>query len=282
VTPVLVAADLDHTLVHPAARAREDGPAVVVEVIDGRATCAVTRRAWHLLTELAARHTLVPVTTRTPEQYARVRLPGPLPLAVCANGAVLLERGLPDAAWARWSAAVCAASAPVGEVAARLGILDSSTAPWVRTWRVASGAFVYVVAHRREDVPADWLAELEPWLVARGWCLSVQGRKVYAVPAGLSKAAAVERLRERFADGGIPPPLLAAGDAVLDATLLEDAGRSAGAVRPAHGELHERGWDCFGLTVTTARGAAAGEELLGWLLARADELLPAGSPVGGR
>lgn len=256
---VLIAADLDRTLIHPA---RETPGGVVVEVLDGADLSAVTPAAWLLLGRLAAAHRLVPVTTRTPEQYARVRLPGPLPLAVCANGAVLLDGGRPDAAWTAWAAEVCAAAAPVAEVAARVAV----RAPWVRTWRVAAGSFVYVVAHARDQIPAPWLAELEPWLAERGWCLSVQGRKVYAVPAGLTKAAAVARLRERL--GG--PPLLAAGDALLDAGLLTLGAASAGAVRPAHGELHERGWTTPGLHVTASAGARAGEELLQWLLDRAD------------
>ena len=59
-----------------------------------------------------------------------------------------------------------------------------------------------------------------------------------------------------------------AGDSLLDAPLLELGLTSAGAVRPAHGELHDLGWAPPGLHVTTSSGARAGEELLEWLAAR--------------
>ena len=86
------------------------------------------------------------------------------------------------------------------------------------------------------------------------------------MPAGLTKAGAVARLAGQLGD----PVLLAAGDSLLDRPLLELALSSGGAVRPAHGELHDLGWAPPGLHVTGASGARAGEELLGWLADRAD------------
>ncbi len=214
------------------------------------------------LAALATACDLVPVTTRTPEQYGRLALPGPPSLAVCANGAVLLRSGAPDPEWAGWAAGVCAAAAPLAEIEARVGAgLDAG---WAKTWRTAAGSFVYVVAHERAAIPAGWLAGLEPWLDDRGWRLSVQGRKVYAVPAGLTKDAAITRLRAELGD----PPLLAAGDALLDAGLLTLGAASAGAIRPAHGELHDRGWSLPGVAVTVASGPPAGAEILAWLLTR--------------
>ena len=100
----------------------------------------------------------------------------------------------------------------------------------------------------------------------------MQGRKVYAVPAGLSKAAAAARLRR---PARRRPVLLAAGDSLLDRPLLELAVASGGAaVRPAHGELHELGF--AGAHVTAASGARAGEELLGWLRRPRGRPAPAG------
>jgi len=239
----LAAVDLDQTVLFT--RHASDGTLVeeLAPGLDGLAEVAV----------------LLPVTTRTVEQFARVGLHSEL--AVCANGAVLLRDGAPDPDWADWARQTCAAAAPLAEVAAHIGI-DAEPPPWVHAHRVAAEAFVYVVAHRREDIPAGWLAELGWWLAGRGWSLSVQGRKVYAVPAGLTKAAAVARVLAALGQ----PVLLAAGDALLDAELLAAADA---AIRPAHGELHEQGSSCRGLHVTTASGPAAGAEIVAWLTDRA-------------
>ena len=262
----LVALDLDQTVVFSERSAGEAGPSVVVEHLDGAPLSSMTVGGAAAYAGLAARHEVVPVTTRTVAQYGRITLPAPPSYAVCANGGVLLVDGARDEAWAAWTARACAASAPLAVVEARLRAVQDQ--PWVRLVRTAEDLFAYLVASSRPDVPPDWLGELVDALALLGWAVSVQGRKVYAVPAGLSKAAAVARLREQL--GG--PVLLAAGDSLLDRGLLELAVSTGGAaVRPAHGELHELGWD--GAHVTAATGARAGEELLGWLAARADALV---------
>lgn len=261
----LVAVDLDQTVVYSRRAAGEAGPSEVVEHLDGEPLSSMTVGAVRAYAALAARHVVVPVTTRTVTQYERITLPAPAPYAVCANGGVLLIDGARDAAWTQWVRTVSTASAPLADVQARVGAVADE--PWVRLVRTAEELFVYLVAHAREQLPEPWLAALTADLAALGWGVSVQGRKVYAVPAGLSKAAAVARLAELLGTD----VLLAAGDSLLDRQLLELAVASGGAaVRPAHGELHEQGWG--GAHVTAQTGARAGEELLGWLTDRADAL----------
>jgi len=52
--------------------------------------------------------------------------------------------------------------------------------------------------------------------------------------------------------------------------MLESATR---AVRPAHGELHEVGWQTDGLVVTATAGATGGQEVAQWLLDEAAAVL---------
>ncbi len=92
--------------------------------------------------------------------------------------------------------------------------------------------------------------------------MSLQGRKVYAVPRPLTKSAAAAEVLARVGGG----PLLAAGDSLLDADLLAAADA---AIRPAHGELADVGFTRSHLAVTRATGVLAGAELLEWLVDRA-------------
>jgi hypothetical protein len=265
----LVALDLDQTVVFSRRSAGAAGPSVVVEHLDGEPLSSMTRGAHDAYAALAGRHRVVPVTTRTVAQYSRITLPAPAPHAVCANGGVLLVDGVRDPAWDSWVRSLVGQVAPLAEVSARLRQVEAE--PWVRLVRTAEDLFAYLVAQSRDVVPDAWLASLTASLGDLGWAVSVQGRKVYAVPAGLTKAAAVGRLAALVG----ADVLLAAGDSLLDAPLLSLALGSGGAVRPAHGELHDLGWTPPGLHVTAASGARAGEELLGWLTARADALVPA-------
>ena len=178
----LVAVDLDQTVVYSRRAAGEAGPSEVVEHLDGQPLSSMTVGAVRAYTDLAGRHAVVPVTTRTVAQYERITLPVPARHAVCANGGVLLVDGARDPAWSAWVAQVCGDAAPVARVQARLE--EVAAQPWVRLVRRAEDLFVYLVAHSREAVPDAWLADLTGDLAELGWGVSVQGRKVYAVPAG--------------------------------------------------------------------------------------------------
>lgn len=258
----VLALDLDQTLIYSAHSAEplEGAETVWVEDYLGAPLSLMTVRAHDLLASLSQRHHVVPVTTRTPEQFGRVRLPGPQPYAICANGGILLQQGIRDSGWDARVAEELSRAGHASDVAARLGLVADE--PWVRTFRQVEDLFVYLVAQAREAIPDPWLQELEIWASGHGWTVSVQGRKVYVVPTVLSKGAAAQRVSSLL--GG---QLLAAGDSLLDRDLLDAA---VVAARPAHGELHRVDYQRPGLFVSKASGARAAEELLAFLASRAD------------
>nr|WP_326828240.1 sucrose-6-phosphate hydrolase [Parafrankia discariae] len=255
--PDLLACDLDQTLIFARKSFRlapgTSEPAVtLVERIDGVPSAYSTTRTLDLLARLHRTAVFVPVTTRTLAQYRRIDLGVRPAFAIAANGGHLLVDGEPDPAWAEQVAARLAGTcAPLAEMEALAARLDA--AGWARVIRVADGLFVYLVAHSREAIPD--LSDVAAEVAAAGWSLSTQGRKVYLVPAALTKQAAVAEVARRAGASRV----LAAGDSVLDAPMLAAADL---AVRPAHGELHEQGWQAPNLTVTTAAGVLAAEELL--------------------
>ncbi|MFE4518400.1 HAD family hydrolase [Kitasatospora sp. NPDC056783] len=297
---VLVASDLDRTLIYSEramALDTSDRPAprlLCVEEYQGRPLSFMTERAAALLAELARKACFVPATTRTPEQYGRIRLPGPTPdwvpgYAICANGGQLLVDGVPDRDWrAEITGRIAAGSAPLEEVVGRLALCAAPE--WTRKRSVADELFAYLVVERAA-LPEGWLAELTGWCAERGWTVSLQGRKVYAVPVPLTKSAALAEVVRRGggADGvggagvggggagvgagvggggaGVGAvTVLAAGDSLLDADLLlaADAGW-----RPGHGELADSGWTAPGVTVLAEVGVTAGEEIVRRFLAAA-------------
>ncbi|MFI9718467.1 HAD family hydrolase [Streptomyces sp. NPDC052396] len=264
---VLVASDLDRTLVYSAAALGLTMPdtqaprLLCVETYRQRPLSYLTETAAVLLAQLARTARFVPATTRTREQYARIRLPGPVPeYAVCANGGELLVHGEPDPAWrAGVNGALAEGCAPLAEMRARL--LHGADPSWLLKERTADGLFAYLVVDR-ERLPAAWLAELVHWAGERGWKVSLQGRKVYAVPRPLTKSAAVAEVVRRTG----ATRLLAAGDSLLDAELLLAADQGW---RPGHGELAATGWTAPRVTALETGGVLAGEEILRSFLAAA-------------
>ena len=243
---VLIGVDHDQTLIYSERSAGPVENPVWVEHLDGRPISMMTRKAVALLDELARTYEVVPVTTRTPEQAGRLRLP-PTDRLICCNGGVLLRNGERQPAWDDWVAGLLSASAPAAEAAQQFGDFG-----WVRSWRQVEDLFVYAVAHDRDAIPAEWLTATAAWAGEHGWRLSVQGRKAYAVPAALSKGTAARRLADELG-----ATLLAAGDSLLDRDLLEAADW---AIRPRHGELEALGYG--GVEITPRSGAAAAEDIL--------------------
>ncbi|WP_433326006.1 HAD family hydrolase [Spirillospora sp. CA-294931] len=257
----LVCSDLDRTLIYSVNSMDLSGPdeamprLLCVEFYQGAPLTYMTETAARGLEALADTTTFVPTTTRTPEQYARVHLlEKPPAYAICSNGGHILVDGVDDPEWAAAvrSRATGAELAEVREHLTRIG------GDFVLKYRSASDLFAYTVVDRAA-LPGGWVEDLTGWCAERGWRTSLQGRKVYCLPAGLTKAAAATEIAARTGAG----TMLAAGDSLLDIELLDAADA---AIRPAHGELHDTNWTSETTRVTTATGIAAGEEIISWFL----------------
>ncbi|SDN63841.1 HAD family hydrolase [Actinacidiphila guanduensis] len=264
---VLVASDLDRTLIYSAAALAlpmpdEHAPRLLcVEVHEGRPLSFMTETAGALLAGLADAVRFVPTTTRTRKQYRRVGLPGRTPrYAICANGGHLLVDGRTDHDWnAEMRRRLADGSAPLAEVRAHLAA--TADPEWLRKERIAEDLFAYLVVDR-ERLPLGWVKELAVWAEERGWTVSLQGRKIYAVPRPLTKSAALAEVVRR---SGVTR-VLAAGDSLLDADLLLAAHTGW---TPGHGELADTGWTAPHVTALPAVGVAAGEEILREMLREA-------------
>ncbi|MEW2352848.1 HAD family hydrolase [Spirillospora sp. NPDC029432] len=271
---VLVCSDLDRTLIYSSAALHLEGTdaamprLLCVELYQAAPLSFMTETAARGLEALAGAATLVPTTTRTPEQYARVHLLEKQPAyAICANGGHILVDGADDADWASAvRARMEESSAALAEVREHLASVQGE---FVLKQRTASDLFAYTVVDRAA-LPQGWVEDLTGWCAERGWRTSLQGRKVYCLPTGLTKAAAAAEVARRTG----AEAMLAAGDSLLDIELLEAATAS---IRPAHGELHDTGWTARSgpaTAVTRARGVLAGEEIVAWLLVRSGAGLP--------
>ncbi|GAA2202111.1 HAD family hydrolase [Sinomonas flava] len=272
----VVACDLDRTLIYSAKALYLDGPdheaprLVVSELHERLPLSYMTRDAEDLLLELLDHAFLVPVTTRTRAQFRRVQLPATR-YAVTTNGGVLLAHGEPDGDWgAQVRGAVDRGSAPLAEVLAHL---SERPAPGVQRIRTAEDLFAYAIVERAE-LPDGYVGQLTAWCAERGWVVSLQGRKLYCVPAPVTKEAAIGEVMERVG----ATTLVAAGDSLLDRGLLEMADV---ALRPCHGELDAAGYTRPGLRVTETPGVRAGEEILRAALEAVRRPSPLASQLSG-
>lgn len=258
----VVASDLDRTLIWSAGAAGgagEIGDALCVEEYDGAPLSYVGRAAAADVAVLLGAGLLVPVTTRTVDQYRRVRLPGgPARYAVCANGGRVLVDGVDDEEHRARVRRAVGGGASLEEVARVFATWCAASAGATGgggpRLREAEGLFCYAVYPQRAPGPAE-VAELTALLETCDWGVSVQGRKVYCVPRALSKEAALASLAEAH-DLRI---VATAGDSLLDAGMVAAFG--TGWV-PRGSELERRGWSAPGVVVTAGVGLDAGREVL--------------------
>ncbi|MGK5531358.1 HAD family hydrolase [Streptomyces sp. URMC 129] len=264
----LVATDLDRTLIYSATALGLDMPdaeaprLLSVEVHESRPQSFITEPAGRMIAELAAHPDafFVPTTTRTRKQYRRINFPGPVPrYAICANGGHLLVDGRTDYDWnASVRQALAADCVPLEEV--RDHLVRTADPAWLLKEREAEELFTYLVVERAL-MPDSWPKELADWAEPRGWTVSLQGRKLYAVPRPLTKSAAVAEIVRRTGARAV----LAAGDSLLDADLLLAAHEGW---RPGHGELASTGWAAPHVVALPSHGVRCGEEILRILLRR--------------
>ena len=211
---IVFASDLDNTLLYSRSHKREGD--ICVEHIEGRAHGFMTPLTVERLREVVRRLCLIPVTTRSIEQYKRIEWPAGLTpeYAVTTNGAMLLHGGEADAAWREAHDALIA---PAREEIARCHALYLGDPAFIRC-RIVDDAYLFVYC--ADGVDAREMAEE----CRRETSLRVEpsGRKIYFFPQRLTKAAALRELCRRFS----PRKVYAAGDTAIDAPLLAAADRA--------------------------------------------------------
>ncbi|MGN0649928.1 MAG: hypothetical protein ACI4KM_05780 [Oscillospiraceae bacterium] len=201
--------DLDGTLIFSASQKSADD--IICEYKDGVPISCVTSKQAELLPTLSG---IIPVTTRSIEQYRRIHIPNFSPkYALTDNGGNLLIDGIPDRQWAEASLAI------TEEVSAELSACRAALEHDPdRSFeiRMVDGLFLFT---------KTLCAERSPELV-RNACPSDRistfcvGQKLYVLPQKLDKGIAAVRLLERL---GFDGTIISAGDSPMDIPLLNIA-----------------------------------------------------------
>lgn len=209
---MLFLSDLDNTLIFSYKKLSEND--LCVEKKDGKNLSYMTYRSAELFSDIVRRVTFIPVTTRSAEQYGRISFPeGYIPkYAVIDNGANLLINGEPDKQWRSEVIPVINESLPeirefekylkkCGEVYFDIRFVDDS--------------FLFTKCHDSKRVMHELFSAVSPAKTR----LFTNGDKLYAIPDGISKKNALERLKRRLSGELI----IAAGDSLFDEDMLSAA-----------------------------------------------------------
>lgn len=222
--PVLLASDLDRTIIHPSRTLPPQyaAEAAVVEIYEGRGITMASRATLAGLRELVAAGAFVPVTTRSRAQLQRIHGISGLggEWAICANGASVLRRGTEDPAWTAEVARLLHESAPLEDARARFeaAVGAPETVRWMPLLRDCDARFLYCTL-LLDQTPADLATTALEAMQELGWRAVLHGRKLYVLPRELCKGHALRWLRGRLGADEV----IAAGDSLLDLDLMDAA-----------------------------------------------------------
>ena len=204
--------DLDNTMIYSYKHEIGDDKRCV-EIYQGREISFITQETYRLLREVKEHVMIVPVTTRTVEQYDRIDFGvGTFPYALTCNGGVLLTDGQEDENWYQESLRLIDGSRQ--ELLRAVELLEQEKR---RTFEVRfiRELFVFTKCDQPEKVVEDLQHVLDETLVD----VFHNGIKVYVVPKELSKGKATTRFRAYIGADCV----IAAGDSEFDSSMLEAA-----------------------------------------------------------
>ena len=203
--------DLDNTMIY--SHHREIGkPKIVVEYLDGREQSFMTEFAYDFLLS-ADWLDVVPVTTRTKQQYDRIECSEKLRFkyAIVCNGGKLLVDGQEDLEWSDKTDVLVRDNYESLEQATELLSKLCHSETMHRPEKYMS----YVKCFDPESVYKEISKSLDPNKVN----VQKDGRKVYLFANGISKGEAIKRfIRRRKAE-----TILSAGDNLMDVSMLNNA-----------------------------------------------------------
>ncbi len=181
--------DLDNTLIY--SYKREIGEEKrCVEIYKDKEISFITEKSIQLLTKIAKKAMVVPVTTRTVEQYQRIELGIGVPkYALTCNGGVLLKDGEKDMCWYYDSLKLAETSWDELWKAQDILKYDKN-----RSMEVQFIEELFVFTKSTE--PEETVHKLMEKLDLSKMDIFSNGVKIYAIPKNLTKGNAIRRLRE--------------------------------------------------------------------------------------
>ena len=204
---VLFVSDLDNTLLYSARRLPEGIENICVERLNDKPQGFLSLETVRLLRRIMERALFVPVTTRSLEQYRRIKWPwGEPPLALAANGGLLLENGEENSLWREASLELVR---PHEQALLDLEKLFSESG---YACRRIDGLFLFVPCP--DAAEAEMAADLFSGRTELD--IEVSGRKLYAFPPRLDKGTGLKRLLEILK----PRKVFSAGDSLMDLPML--------------------------------------------------------------
>ena len=211
----IFATDLDRTMIY--SNRFDVSECVGVETYNGSEISYMTERALDILRMLNLKTTLIPTTTRSVEQFKRVRPFQNTEWAITSNGGTILHYGEVYEPW-HIDVHMKLREKNFDTILTDIGlesaftIYDMEYAP-----RLVDGVFYYM---KIKDGMKTYVSDFLKTALPDGWSFTIQGIKLYIIPTEITKESALAYLIDVIAGPSLVN-IITAGDGELDVEFLK-------------------------------------------------------------
>lgn len=209
----IFATDLDNTLIYSYKWA--DATDICIEKKEGKSLCYMSSTVYFQLKKLSEKIMIIPVTTRSLEQFNRIQLPFcQVPsYALVSNGGILLKNGEVDKQWLEQTKQLVADCNKQLDIA-----YDYLEGAEERNFELRRVDELFLFTKSKQ--PTKTIDRLKSQLDLDKVAIESSDKKIYVLPKCLTKGLAIKRLRKILPIKN----LLAAGDSIdFDLSMLKEA-----------------------------------------------------------
>ena len=199
--------DIDNTLIHSYKHAQSDD--ICIEYIHQKPQGFMTPCAKNNFEKICQEFEVVPITTRSAEQYNRIQWGKKPRYAIVANGGVLLIDGVVDKTWQQQTLKM------IQPFKQELNYLLQYLLDTDLFLRVRMVDDTYVFAYCKDGVDGQQSAQQFAHLTKTNVVL--QGKKIYFFPEGIDKGTASKKITKLLGYN----EFFSAGDSVIDVPMLK-------------------------------------------------------------
>ena len=266
---MIFASDLDSTLIYSSRHCTliNEEDLLPVDFYNNSMCSFITKPMQSTLQHITESMIFVPVTTRSRDQYTRIKYIYDVikpKYAVVANGGIILKNGIELPAWSDISLSKIKQVVSTRDMIKLCSFFLESDL--VKTYKTCEDLFIYSILDEdklansisRGEVDINYFKVLRSFCKDYNYSVSRQGKKVYIVPFCINKYDPIDYIKQLENI----KVLVSAGDSLLDYPLIKN---STYGIIPSHGELlrnlpsEELGASIY---ITKESGIFAGQEIL--------------------
>lgn len=275
---MIFASDLDSTLIYSSKHCNLIDKEKLLPVdFYGNSCSYITKTMQHKLEHINKSMLFIPVTSRSKDQYTRLKYFYDVikpKYAVVANGGIILKNGIELKAWSDISSTKIKEVVSINTMIKLCSFFLESD--FIKSYKTCEDLFIYSIVDEdklsnmliNKEIDLDYFEVLRALCSKHNYSLSKQGKKVYIVPSCINKYDPINYIMnlENI------DTFIAAGDSLLDYPMILNS--DYGLV-PCHGELL-RNLPVKKLSdtvfITKSSGILAGDEILNKVYEKYQEL----------